>query len=214
MSAIAAAKDRDRRRENCFVVPAQRVLAFSTQSWLRPFSDFRAGDPYVVRTFSEHLRVLADTFLDSRKPIGRLDEDAWGLLRDSMFGRFEPFVQSAGAQKELVLKRPGSKSGLPFMVWSAGQREFVPLLLALMWLMPAGRTAPKRRCDWVVIEEPETGLHPRAIAAVLFAILGLLSRGYRVCVSTHSTHVLDLVWALNVFRKTHAHPEALLRIFG
>ena len=46
------------------------------------------------------------------------------------------------------------------MVWSAGQREFVPLLLGMYWLMPPAKISPAQRLEWVVIEEPEMGLHP------------------------------------------------------
>ena len=213
LDAIAAEKQPGKREEECFVVPAQRVLAFSTQSWLRPFSDFRAGDPYTIRAFSEHLRLQTEVIFDPRKRIWRLDDDAESLLAESVFGKFELAVQTTGSQKELVLigRRPGKP--LPFMVWSAGQREFVPLLLALIWLLPASTSFRRQPRDWVLIEEPEMGLHPKAIAAVLFVILELLGRGYRVCLSTHSTHVLDLVWALQVFRRTKAPPEAVLDLF-
>src|SRR5690349_11920854 len=43
--------------ERCFFVPAQRVLALSREGWLRPFADYKVGDPYVLRDFSEKLRV-------------------------------------------------------------------------------------------------------------------------------------------------------------
>jgi AAA domain, putative AbiEii toxin, Type IV TA system len=214
LDAIASEKQPGKDHEQCFVVPAQRVLAFSSQSWLRPFSDFTGGDPYVIRAFSEHLRLQAEAIFDTRKRIWRLDDDAYSLLQDSIFGKFELAVQTSGFQKELVLTSSRSRKRLPFMVWSAGQREFVPLLLALIWLLPASTSFQKQRCNWVLIEEPEMGLHPKAVAAVLFVILELLGRGYRVCLSTHSTHVLDLVWALQVFRRTKAPPEALLNIFG
>jgi predicted ATPase len=88
------------------------------------------------------------------------------------------------------------------------------LWLALIWLLPSSSSFHKQKCSWVVIEEPEMGLHPKAVAAVLYAILELLSRGYQVCLSTHSTHVLDLVWALQIFRTTKAPPEAILEVFG
>lgn len=207
LDALVGERQSGKDHEQCFVVPAQRVLAFSSQSWLRPFSDFRAGDPYVIRAFSEHLRLQAETISDNGKRIWRLDDDAYNLLRNSVFGKFELAVQTMGSQKELVLTGTRSKKPLPFMVWSAGQREFVPLLLALLWLLPAGTSIRRQRCGWVLIEEPEMGLHPKAIAAVLFFILELLGRGYRVCLSTHSTHVLDLVWALQVFRRTNAPPR-------
>ncbi|MDQ2948487.1 MAG: ATP-binding protein [Acidobacteriota bacterium] len=214
LDAIVAEKQPGTNYEQCFVIPAQRVLAFSSQSWLRPFSDFRAGDPFVIRAFSEHLRLHAEPIFETGKDIWRLDDEAYSLLQNSIFGKFDLTVQTTGVQKELVLSSGRSGKPLPFMVWSAGQREFVPLLLALIWLLPARSSLRKQRCNWVLIEEPEMGLHPKAIAAVLFVILELLGRGYRVCLSTHSTHVLDLVWALQVFRKTKARPEALLSIFG
>jgi hypothetical protein len=213
LEEIAADHQSVRDHEQCFVIPAQRVLAFSSQSWLRPFSDFGAGDPYVIRAFSEHLRLNAEAIFDARQGGWRLDDDAYNLLQASIFGKFDLVIQPNGSQKELVLASPRKKS-LPFMVWSAGQREFVPLLLALIWLLPTSAAFRKQQYDWVLIEEPEMGLHPKAIAAVLFVILELLGRGYRICLSTHSTHVLDLVWALQVFRKTKAPPEALLSIFG
>ena len=101
---------------------------------------------------------------------------------------------------------------LPFMVWSAGQREFSPLLLGVYNLLPEDSDRP-RAIEWVVLEEPEMGLHPRAISAVLFLVLELLGRGYRVCISTHSPHILDLVWALRVLIEHEAPAEVVLKLF-
>lgn len=99
------------------------------------------------------------------------------------------------------------------MVWSAGQREFVPLVLGFFWLLPPSTQVQRDKRKWVVIEEPEMGLHPRAISVVLLLVLELLSRGYRVCVSTHSPQVLDLVWALRIMQERKAKPERLLELF-
>ena len=78
-------------------------------------------------------------------------------------------------QKRVVIRPPqasaqggeagGSESSLPFLTWSAGQREFIPLLLGLYRLMPAGAVGRRGALEWVIIEVPEMGLHPRAIAA-------------------------------------------------
>ena len=40
------------------------------------------------------------------------------------------------------------------------------------------------------------GLHPQGIATAMLLVLELLRRGYKVVLSTHSTVVLDMVWAL------------------
>jgi hypothetical protein len=98
------------------------------------------------------------------------------------------------------------------MVWSAGQREFVPLLLGLYWLLPPASVSRRENVRWVVIEELEMGLHPKAIAVVLVLVLELLSRDYRVCLSTHSPHVLDLVWAMRTLRDQKADSRELLEI--
>lgn len=214
LDAIAAGIQRGSNDEQCFIVPAQRVLTFSSQSWFRPFSDFRTGDPYVIRAFSEHLRRHTEEMFALRGGAFGLDPDSQDLLQEAIFGKYHVGVELSRAEKELVLAGSSRNKPLPFMVWSAGQREFVPLMLALMWLLPKSKSKPKQDVNWVVIEEPEAGLHPKAISAVLFVILQLLVRGYRVCLSTHSTHVLDLVWALQVFRQTKAKPQALLELFG
>jgi hypothetical protein len=99
------------------------------------------------------------------------------------------------------------------MVWSAGQREFVPLLLGLYWLMPPAKVARRDKIEWVIIEELEMGLHPRAISAVLLIILELMTRGYRVCLSTHSPQVLELVWALEALRRHQGKADDLLDLF-
>ena len=102
---------------------------------------------------------------------------------------------------------------LPFMVWSAGQREFVPLLLGLYWLMPPTKVARRGHIEWVVVEELEMGLHPRAITVVLLMMLELVARGYRVCISTHSPLVLEAVWAIQRLKESHADGKALLKVF-
>jgi hypothetical protein len=105
------------------------------------------------------------------------------------------------------------ESPLPFMVWSAGQREFVPLLLGLYWLMPPTKVSRRGNFQWLVLEELEMGLHPRAITVLLLMVLELVTRGYRVCLSTHSPQVLETVWALRHLRENQASPQALLDIF-
>ena len=40
------------------------------------------------------------------------------------------------------------------------------------------------------------GLHPRAISTFLLLVLELMKRDYKVPISTHSTVVLDMIWAL------------------
>jgi hypothetical protein len=117
-----------------------------------------------------------------------------------------------GVQKRLVLQGAGDK--LPYMVWSAGQREFIPLLLGLYWLCPSAKTTKRENTDWVVVEEPEMGLHPVAISAVMLTVLELILRGYRVVLSTHSPYVLDVLWGLRIIKHYHADPNKVIDMFG
>ena len=41
--------------------------------------------------------------------------------------------------------------------------------------------------------------------AVMTLILDLLSRGYKVVVTTHSSHVLDIVWAIEAIKQQKIH---------
>jgi len=57
------------------------------------------------------------------------------------------------------------------------------------------------------------GLHPQAITTVVLLLLELLRRGYRVLVSTHAPHVLDVIWALQVFQKYRGTERDVRRLF-
>jgi hypothetical protein len=58
--------------QRCFFIPAQRVLTLSRDGWLRPFADYKAGDPFTVRDFSEKLRMMMESGLGrfTRSPGG------------------------------------------------------------------------------------------------------------------------------------------------
>jgi hypothetical protein len=88
------------------------------------------------------------------------------------------------------------------MAWTAGQREFVPLLIALYELLPSGGVSTLENIETVVLEEPELGLHPKALFALGISVLHLMARGYRVVVSTHSPLMVDFAWALGHLRKS------------
>ncbi|MCX7044911.1 MAG: AAA family ATPase [Candidatus Sumerlaeota bacterium] len=204
-----------RKGESMFFIPAQRVLAMR-DGWPLAFEYYNAGVPFAVREFSERLRQMmmgfgtkATLFPAPR----RLKEEFRVLIQDHIFPGFKLKVVTEQAQKRMVLSTGEKTPVLPFMVWSAGQREFVPLMLGLYWLMTSGGSSRRKGVKWVVIEELEMGLHPRAISIVVLMLFELAARGYRVCVSTHSPQVLDAIWALKHLKTNMANPKALLDIF-
>ncbi len=60
--------------ESVFYVPAQRVLSLRG-GWPQPFSAYSSGDPFVVREFSEKLRLLVDEL----GPDERRSQRIWSL---------------------------------------------------------------------------------------------------------------------------------------
>lgn len=213
--AQVAKRKRKTKSEELFFIPAQRVLTLR-DGWPRPFTDYSPGDPFAVREFSEKLRGLVETEFSGESLFPqskRLKKEFRDLLERDVFSRFALKIDKVRSQKRLVLGAGTTEDHLPYMVWSAGQREFVPLLLGLYWLMPPSAVALRGEIEWVVLEELEMGLHPRAISVVLLMVFELIQRGYRVCLSTHSSQVLDAMWTLKHLRETKAKPEVLLDVF-
>ena len=208
------ALSRRKKDENLFMIPAHRVVTLK-DGWPRAFTDYATSDPYVVKEFSEQLRLLMEAGLGSGERAifpqeGRMNKTLRDVIGQSIFGDAEIRLDRSGLRKRIVLDVAGSQ--LPFMVWSTGQREFTPLLLGLYWLMPSGKARKKDNINWVIIEEPEMGLHPQAISALLIVFLELMRRGYKVIVSTHSAQVLELIWAIRYLIKAGAEPTQLLRV--
>jgi len=209
-------KDLKPLSDHALLIPAQRVLIFTPDGWIRPFSDFRISDPFSIKFFSDFLRQS----LERGSAVGSavfpnptlLNPDIRQLLNRHVFHEFQLRLEREAPSKRLVFRSPGRAESLPPSVWSAGQREFVPLLLGLQDLLPARKGRNGRGPSWVMIEELEMGLHPGAISAVLLMVLSLMEAGHRVVLSTHSPIILEFVWAIRILIEEHANPELALRL--
>lgn len=187
------------RKESVFYIPAQRILSIS-EGRPRNFMEYDTSTPYVLRRFSETLRVFLQGGLgnpDTIFPIRtRLKGAVKKSINDTIFHDGKVVLDKTGVQRNMKLEVDGMR--IPFMAWSAGQKEFMPLLLAIYCLSgPPTQVVDKNDYDWAIIEEPEMGLHPLAIQSVLLEIIELIQNGKRVVVSTHSTTFLEFVWAFN-----------------
>lgn len=200
--------------EKLFFVPAHRSMLIS-DGWAAPFQKLTSDTPAVARLFSQN---LFDRF--SGKDAGtlfpverRLKQEIREQIDAAVFhgGKvgIEEDVQHA---RRLRLVHGGMH--LPFMTWTAGQREFTPLLLGLYHLLPSTKLRKRKETNWVVIEEPEMGLHPQAITAVMLLVLDLLWRGYRVVLSTHSPHVLTMLWMMQQLKAHDARWQLVCDAFG
>jgi hypothetical protein len=200
-----------------FYIPAHRTLAIA-DGWPRPFSGYQIETPYVARRFSEELLTWINQGLIGKGKIfphpRRLKDAFRQLIDDAIFHGATLKLDLTGMRKQFVLEY-GDNAKLPFMAWTAGQREFTPLLLGLYQLLPPGGSPNRKKgVRWVVIEEPEMGLHPKAIVAVMVVVLDLLARGYKVALSTHSQTVLEVVWGMSRLKGMPDGPARLCRIMG
>ena len=206
-------KKRKEKAESLFLIPAHRAMTLK-DGWPRAFTDYAIGDPYVVKQFSEHLRLSLEMRSSYSEDIifpqaGRMSKTIRDVIEKNIFGEAQVKLDRSGLRKRIILDVEGNQ--LPFMVWSTGQREFVPLLMGLYQLLPSGGRK-KNNLNWVVIEEPELGLHPQSISVLLLMLFELLRRGYKVIVSTHSSQVPELIWAIQLLAKWNADPMHLLKL--
>lgn len=207
-------RKKEKKAESLCLIPAHRSMTLK-DGWPRAFTDYAIGDPYVVKQFSEHLRLLMEMRSSYSEDvifpqIGRMNKTMRDAIGENIFGGAQVKLDRSGLRKRIILDVEGSQ--LPFMVWSTGQREFVPLLMGLYGLLPSGGRKKKRDLNWVVIEEPEMGLHPQSISVLLIILFELLRRGYKIIVSTHSAQVPELIWAMQLLVKWNASPTYLLKL--
>lgn len=200
--------------ERLFFVPAHRSMLIS-DGWAAPFQKLNAETPAVARLFSQN---LFDRF--SGKASGtlfpverRLKKEIRDKIDAAVFHGGRVGIEE-DAQHALRLRLVHGDMHLPFMTWTAGQREFTPLLLGLYHILPSTKVRKRSGTDWVVIEEPEMGLHPQAVTAVMLLVLDLLWRGYRVVMSTHSPHVLTLLWMMKRLQEHNARWQLVCQAFG
>lgn len=203
--------------EQMFYIPAQRILSI-VDGRPKGFGEFDFTTPYVLRYFSETLRRFMQGGLGESNVIFPIKT----RLRGAMKQQFNKTVFHGGkvvmdeylGQKKMKMQIDGME--IPFMTWSAGQKEFMPLLLGIYCLSgPPTSIVKKENYRYVVIEEPEMGLHPQAIKSVLLQIIELIHSGYRVIISTHSSLPIEFTWAFNCLKESEKEnrEEALCSLF-
>ena len=203
---------RENSQESIFYIPAQRVTSVAEGAG-KSFGSFGFGTPYVNRQFGDTVQRFIQNGIGQQTVLfpmkTRLKSQMRRRFNSSIYHGAKVVLDEEELTKQMVLNVGGSK--LPVTVWSAGQREFTPLLLGFYCLTGAPQNVLRNDLyKTVIIEEPEMGLHPMAIIDVLMQILELMQgekgvngprRGYQVIVSTHSSLFLDFVWAFDIIKK-------------
>jgi hypothetical protein len=200
-------------KEKAFFIPAHRSMLIS-DGWAAPFQKLTSDTPVVARIFSQN---LFDRFSARGQgplfPIARVLKTEYRKQIDMAVFHGGNVAIEEDRQHAKRLRLTHGDMHLPFMTWTAGQREFTPLLLGLYHLLPPRKLNKQPEIDWVVIEEPEMGLHPQAVTVVMLLVLDLLWRGYRVALSTHSPHVLTAIWMIRRLKDCHARWQLVCDAF-
>lgn len=200
--------------ETVFFIPAHRSMLIS-DGWAMPFQKMTSETPVVARLFSQNLfNRFSSRGGDQLFPLTKvLKSEYRKLINDAVFhGGAVGLEKDVQHSKRLKLSHGDTK--LPFMTWTAGQREFTPLLLGLYHLLPSTKIRKRKEVDYVVIEEPEMGLHPQAITVFMVLVLDLLWRGYKVVLSTHSPTLLTALWMLKRLHETNAPWKLVCEAFN
>ena len=203
--------------ETLFYVPAQRILSM-TDGRPKNFMEFDNSAPYIHRIFSETLRLFMQNGMGQSNTIFPLKNRLKGHLKrsfnDSIFHNAKVIMEDIGGQKKMLLQV--DDVNIQFMTWSAGQKEFMPLLMAFYCLSgPPSKVIRREKYRYVVIEEPEMGLHPKAIISVILQIIELIQvGGYKVIISSHSPVFLEFAWAFNLLKNSSYKYEALEELFN
>ncbi|MBR6058097.1 MAG: AAA family ATPase [Victivallales bacterium] len=206
--------------EHLFYIPAQRIISIADG---RPknFIEYDSSTPFILRQFSEILRMYFLYGFSGNKVVfplkNRLKGGIKKAFQNSVFHNGKVIIDDSSGQKKMQLSI--DSLNIPFMAWSAGQKEFMPLLMAFYCLSgPSQKVVDHRQFHYVVLEEPEMGLHPKAIQSVLLQIIELMQNGYKVIVSTHSQVLLEFAWAFNTIKASNIQKELkekmLQRMFG
>ncbi len=200
--------------ENIFYIPAQRVISLS-DGRPKSFTEFDETVPYVLKNFSDTLRLFLQRSKSLEQSVFPAQQKLKDILKDSyqdsiFHGGNVKFDERSGRKK---FRMDIQDSSMPFMTWSAGQKEFMPLLLAFYYLSPSGKVSRTDNIKTIILEEPEMGLHTKALRSILLNLLELMSRGYKIVLSTHSSFFLEFAWFMKNIPKNGNSVVSLSRLF-
>ncbi|WP_437671082.1 AAA family ATPase [Sorangium sp. So ce131] len=164
---------------------AQREI-FAKRSVTRRQIDLlrEQGEVRYPRPVEDFLDFLTDVELSARPPArgkGPFQALADEIEQKIQRGNKTRFKQTRLGGQEIKVD---VKRGLSIDLYNASSsiKQLAPLLLYLRF-----RAAPN---DFLIIDEPEMGLHPESQARLLEALAILVSLGVRVLVTTHSPYIM------------------------
>ena len=180
------------RREDSYYLPAARSGIMQSLSVMRRALIKRATriglEPLEVTTFSGMIADFLEQIVDYKKrkgPSSRISRVAEQLEMELLEGKIEVERPTPEASPEFLYHPDQAEEALRMSHSSAMVSELAPLVLFLRGIIKRG--------DLLIIEEPESHLHPEAQTKIAQTLARLVQAGVRVLITTHSNWLLKQI---------------------
>ena len=145
-------------------------------------------DRLEVSTFSGMIADFLEQIVSYREhkgPPGNIHRVAEQLEAELLEGKIEVERPTPEAYPEFLYRPDQAKEGLRMSHSSAMVSELAPLVLFLRGIIKRG--------DLLIIEEPESHLHPGAQTKIVQTLARLVRSGVRIVITTHSNYLLQQI---------------------
>ena len=175
-----------RQTGNAYYLPAARSGIIQIATALQAT---REGlDHLKVSTFSGMIGDFLEqivNYKERRRSSSSIHRVAEQLETELLEGRIEVKHPAPEAYPEFLYRPDQAKEGLRMSHSSAMVSELAPLVLFLRGIVKRG--------DLLIIEEPESHLHPGAQTKIAQTLARLVRAGVRVLITTHSNFLLQQI---------------------
>lgn len=86
--------------------------------------------------------------------------------------------------------------------WNLDALSLFPMQLSLLRSIKSCMSGGSNVHRYIILEDPEIGLHPDYTAMVMHQIFYLISFGYKVIITTNDINVVSLSWAIKEYKNT------------
>ncbi len=181
------------RPENSYYLPAARSGVMQSRNvlvaaFIRRLTRIGLDRFPEVSTFSGMIGDFLEQVLDYKKrkgPSSSISSIAEQLEMGLLEGKIEVKRATPEAFPEFLYRPDQADEGLRMSHSSAMVSELAPLVLYLRGIVKQG--------DMLIIEEPESHLHPGAQTIIAQTIARLVRAGVRVLITTHSNYLLQQI---------------------
>ena len=180
------------KTENSYYLPAARSGIMQSRDVLATALIKRATriglDRLEVSTFSGMIGDFLEQLVNYKKrkrSSSRISRVAEQLETELLEGKIEVKRSTPEAYPEFLYRPDQAKEGLRMSHSAAMVSELAPLVLFLRGIVKQG--------DLLIIEEPESHLHPSAQTKIAKTLARLVRAGVQVVITTHSNYLLQQI---------------------